>query len=100
MPVESVIDWGMLGYFIGDAVEENIPVIAGIDYQPNLIRHKHFGAAAASSGGVELYHMVGITPEAPSREVAFGGDKPVETINYGPAERRQNLRDAELQRHR
>jgi predicted aconitase len=89
VPIESMIDWGMLGYFTGYAVEENIPVISGVTYQPNLIRHKHFGAAAASSGGVELYHMVGITPEAPSREVAFGGNQPVETIKYGPAERRK-----------
>jgi hypothetical protein len=89
VPIESMLDWGMLGYFTGYAVEENIPVISGVNYQPNLIRHKHFGAAAASSGGVELYHMVGITPEAPSREVAFGGNKPVETIKYGPAERRK-----------
>src|ERR1700728_855394 len=49
-PVESVLDWGMLGYFIGDAVQENIPVVTGALSQPNLIRHKHFGAAAASSG--------------------------------------------------
>jgi hypothetical protein len=89
VPIESMLDWGMLGYFTGYAVEENIPVISGVNYQPNLIRHKHFGAAAASSGGVELYHMVGITPEAPSREIAFGGNKPVETIKYGPAERRK-----------
>src|SRR5665213_2095439 len=89
VPIESMIDWGMLGYFTGYAVEENIPVITGVTYQPNLIRHKHFGAAAASSGGVELYHMVGITPEAPSREVAFGNNRPVETIKYGLTERRK-----------
>jgi len=89
VPIESMMDWGMLGYFTGYAVEENIPVITGVTYQPNLIRHKHFGAAAASSGGVELYHMVGITPEAPSREVAFGPNKPVETIKYGATERRK-----------
>jgi len=52
----------MFGYFIGYAVEENIPVITGACSQPNLVRHKHFGAAAASSGGVEMYHIVGITP--------------------------------------
>src|ERR1700680_3562949 len=27
VPVESVMDWGLLGYFIGDAVQENIPVV-------------------------------------------------------------------------
>ena len=89
VPVESVMDWGMLGYFIGYAVEENIPVITGPISQPNLIRHKHFGAAAASSGGVEMYHMVGITPEAATLEMAFGSNKPVAAIPYGPKERRE-----------
>lgn len=88
-PVESVMDWGMLGYFIGDAVEENIPVITGALSQPNLIRHKHFGAAAASSGGVEMYHIVGVTPEAATIEMAFGPRKPAATIKYGAAERRR-----------
>ena len=89
VPVDSVIDWGMLGYFVGDAVEENIPVITGATGQPNLVRHKHFGAAAASSGGVEMYHIVGATPEAASLEMAFGPRRPVATIAYGPAERRK-----------
>jgi predicted aconitase len=89
VPVESVLDWGMLGYFIGEAVQENIPVVTGTLSQPNLIRHKHFGAAAASSGGVELYHIVGVTPEAATMEMAFGTRKLVETIKYGQAERRK-----------
>ncbi len=87
--VSDVIDWGMLGYFVGDAVQENIPVIEGRISQPNLVRHKHFGAAAASSGGVELYHMVGFTPEAATREMAFGPRKPRETVKYGQAERQR-----------
>jgi hypothetical protein len=89
VPVSSVFDWGMLGYFIGDAVQENIPVITGQVADASLIRHKHFGAAAASSGGVELYHMAGITPEAPTAEAAFGSRRPVETIRYGAAERKK-----------
>lgn len=88
-PVETVQDWGMLGYFAGEAVEENIPVISGLLSQANLIRHKHFGAAAASSGGIELYHIAGVTPEAATVEMAFGPRNPVETIRYGPAERRR-----------
>jgi predicted aconitase len=89
VPVSSVFDWGMLGYFIGEAVEEDIPVITGDLRDASVIRHKHFGAAAASSGGVELYHMVGITPEAPTAEAAFGGRAPKATIHYGEAERRR-----------
>jgi len=86
-PVEDVFEWGMLGYFVGGAVEETIPVIEGRISGASLIRHKHFGAAAASSGGVEMYHMVGITPEAPSREAAFGGDPRGERFVYDAAAR-------------
>jgi predicted aconitase len=45
--VESVMDWGMLGYFVGDMVQERIPVLVGNYGSADLIRHKHFGAAAA-----------------------------------------------------
>jgi predicted aconitase len=35
---------------------------------------KALGAGAASSGGVALFHAVGITPEAQTLEAAFGGN--------------------------
>ncbi len=89
IPIESVMDWGMLGYFVGDVVQEHIPVVAGRYGTPDVVRHKHFGAAAASSGGVELYHIVGITPEAPTLEAALGPKTPVGTFKYGAAERRR-----------
>lgn len=92
-PVESVMDWGMLGYFVGAAVEERIPVLRGRYAIPDLIRHKHFGAAAASSGGVEMYHLVGVTPEAPTEQAAFGTKRPVETFYYGAEARREVYRD-------
>ena len=88
-PIESIMDWGMLGYFVGDAVQEHIPVLEGMSGRPDVIRHKHFGAAAASSGGVEMYHIVGLTPEAPTSSAAFGGNRAVEELRYGPAERRR-----------
>ena len=88
VPVGDIFEWGMLGYFIGGEVQENIPVVTGQVSNAGTILHKHFGAAAASSGGVELYHMVGITPEAPTLEAAFGGRRPAGTIRYGAAERR------------
>jgi predicted aconitase len=49
---------------------------------------KHFGAAAASSGGVEMYHIPGITAEANSVEEAFGWKKPGSTMKYGAKEKR------------
>ncbi len=87
--VESTADWGLLGYWVGDLVQERVPVIEGLrGVPPNLARLKHFGAAASSSGGVEMYHLVGITPEAPNLSTAFGGRTPSELHVFGEAERR------------
>lgn len=87
--VESIQDWGMLGYFVGEVVGERIPVLTGRFSGPEIVRYKHFGAAAASSGGVEMYHLVGVTPEAATLEQAFGPKRPFETLRYGEAERRR-----------
>ena len=89
VPVDSVMDWGMLGYYVGDVVQERIPVVIGSFGRPEIVRLKHFGAAASSSGGVEMYHIVGVTPEADSLEMAFGPKTPVETFTYGKAEQRR-----------
>jgi predicted aconitase len=85
--VETVMDWGLLGYFVGYAVGERVPVLNGVTGTPNLVMLKHFGAAAASSGGVEMYHIPGVTAEARTMQEALGGKPAVETIVYGAAER-------------
>jgi predicted aconitase len=87
--VDSFLDWGMLGYFAGGVAGEDHPVITGDIIRPDLAGLKHFGAAAATSGGVELYHIPGITPEAPTVDAAFGGARPPARVVYGPAERRE-----------
>ena len=70
----------VLGNLIGRIALDKIPVIDAMRVQPDEDRLKAFGAAAASSGGVALFHMIGITPEAPTLEQAFQGKAPVETI--------------------
>jgi predicted aconitase len=87
--VESMTDWGLLGYFVGEAVGDRVPVLNGIRHVPNSYRIKHFGAAAASSGGVEMYHIPKITAEAQSLEEALGGKKPRFRCKFGRAERQQ-----------
>jgi predicted aconitase len=101
--VDNLMDWGMLGYFVGEVVGERIPVLDGRLGTPDLVRYKHFGAAAASSGGVEMYHIVGVTPEAPTESAAFGGNQPLATFRYGATERKRvyetlnsNARDANV----
>ncbi len=42
---------------------------------------KALGAAAASSGGVALFHAVGVTPESPTRAAAFQGREPEAVVD-------------------
>jgi predicted aconitase len=71
----------VLGNLIGDLTRDKIPVIDGMSVTPDEDRLKAFGAAAASSGGVAMFHMVGVTPEAPSLDQAFQGRSPLETVD-------------------
>ena len=70
----------VLGNLIGKVSLDKIPVIDGMTIQPDEDQLKAFGAAAASSGGVALFHMTGITPEAPTLEQAFQGKKASNTM--------------------
>jgi predicted aconitase len=70
----------VLGILIGRLAGDRIPVVEGLDVQPTDDQLKALCAAAASSGAVALIHLVGITPEAPSTEVACHGRRPVEEI--------------------
>ena len=86
--VDDIMDWGLLGYYLGEIIDDEIPVLTGRYRQPSLIKLKHFGAAAASSGGVEMYHIPDVTPEARTVEEAFAGNSPRDVVRYGEAERR------------
>jgi len=87
--VDDMKEWGLLGYYIGKHVGEHVPVVEGIQNIPHYDMLKNFGAATASSGGVELFHIPGITPEMKTVEEAFGGKKPQEILVYGEKERQQ-----------
>jgi predicted aconitase len=70
----------VLGHFVGRISLNRIPVLDGICIIPSEDQLKALGAAAASSGTVALFHMIGITPEALTREAAFQGNGPREKI--------------------
>ncbi len=68
----------VLGHLMGQLAGDRVPVLQGLEVQPSEDQLKALGAAAASSGGVALFHLVGITPEAPTLEAAFHGGPPRE----------------------
>ena len=85
--------FAVLGHLVGQLADEHIPVIEGIVASPTEDQLKAFAAAAASSGRVALFHMVGVTPEAPTLEAAFRGRAPGRTIGITVADLRAARRE-------
>jgi len=72
--------FAVLGHLVGSLAQESIPVIDGIVVRPIEDQLKAFAAAAASSGRVALFHIVGLTPEAPTLDAAFQGRVPAQRV--------------------
>jgi hypothetical protein len=71
----------VFGLLMGTVARALIPVVTGLGVRPTEDQLKALGAAAASSGAVALFHIVGVTPEAPSLEAAFQGHPPLRAVD-------------------
>jgi predicted aconitase len=83
----------VLGNLIGKLTLDKIPVIDGMTVVPDEDQLKAFGAGAASSGGVAMFHMVGVTPEASTLGAAFQGKKPNQSIEVDMNALRESRRE-------
>jgi predicted aconitase len=63
----------VLGFVVGAEAGDRVPVLDGLEVRPSADQLKAFGAAAASSGNVGMFHWIGVTPEAPTLATAFAG---------------------------
>jgi predicted aconitase len=77
-------DYAVLGYYVGNIVGNKVPIFENIVKRPRLESLKALGAALASSGGIALYHIEGITPEAPVKEAVLA--EKYEIIEFGQEE--------------
>jgi len=82
----SCTDYSALGYYIGAAVGQKIPVITGLSPKSSVDNLKGLAAAAATSGSVALFHIVGVTPEARTSADAFGNNVVQEKISIANEE--------------
>jgi hypothetical protein len=83
----------VLGHLIGKTAQDRVPVVEGIVVAPVEDQLKALCAAAASSGAVALIHLVGVTPEAPTREAAFQNRSPQQIIEVTMASLRAARRE-------
>ncbi len=82
-----------LGFLLGRIARRRIPVVDGLEAVPTSDQLKALGASAASSGAVGLFHIVGVTPEAPTLEAAFQNQAPQQVVELTPADIAAALRE-------
>jgi predicted aconitase len=86
-PAETFTDarfYPLLGYFIGKQCGNQVVAISGIPKCVTMDDLKGLGAATASSGATALFHIVGITPEAPRIEACLKNDTTTQIIAVTP----------------
>jgi predicted aconitase len=99
IPVEVGQDdsfYPVFGHMMGKVARDRIPVVTGLTAHPTEDQFKALGAAAASSGTVALYHIVGVTPEASTLKTAFQGREPAEKINVSMDDLRLAHRELDI----
>lgn len=74
----GLTEWGILGGVVGRLSGSywEVPVIEGLEVVPTSDEMKHLAAAMASFGSTPLFHLVGITPEAPTLQTVCDGTPP------------------------
>jgi predicted aconitase len=78
----DLADWGAIGKIVGERHQRYyaVPVFTGAGRAPVADELKHLGCSLASYGSMAMFHMVGVTPEAPTLEAALGGNRPAEEL--------------------
>lgn len=80
----SDVFYPVLGALLGREAGTAVAVIEGLQGCADEDRLKALGASAASAGGVGLFHVAGVTPEAPDAATALGGKPPAQTVVVTP----------------
>lgn len=83
----------VLGHLMGKLSGDQISVIDGITVPPAEDQLKALAAAGASSGAVALFHIIGVTPEAPTLAAACQGRVPEQVIDITMADLRKARAD-------
>ncbi len=68
------MDAAALGYIIGQKAVNRVPLLEHYDF--TQVELKNMGGAMAAAGGVAMFHVEGLTPEAPDIETACDGGQP------------------------
>lgn len=84
-PIKTYADYGALATYVGKQINAKKPVFTGLS-NPTQADLVSLSCGLATVSNSTMFHAVGITPEAPDLETAFGGNRNYETVEIGKAE--------------
>jgi predicted aconitase len=84
--IAGTSDFSCLGFHIGSIAGDGVPVIEGLHRRPTLDELDALGAGMATSGGVTLFIIPGVTPPYADVAQAFAGRPVPEAQPAGRAE--------------
>ena len=89
----------MLG-MCGKKIGHGIPVFTGLPKHISKEALRNLGAQLNTSGAYDMYHILGVTPEAPDLETAFGKKEPQKKVIITDDDFEEILKDISLEGNR
>lgn len=77
----TMLDYNTIGIMLGRFAGIRVCAFDGMPKDCTSDNLKYLGAAAAASGGVAMYHILGVTPEATGKD-PFAGKKPLQEVTW------------------
>jgi predicted aconitase len=77
----TLADFGVLGYFVGKTARTRNVVFNGLPDNMTIEQCKYLTSPLTVDGACTMCHIVGVTPEAPTLELALGNKKPEDIVN-------------------
>lgn len=78
--IRNDFDYQLLGYAVPKKLKFKTPVFVNVPTNPSPAALMNLGAQLNTAGNVPMYHIVGVTPEAPTLEAALHGEEPKKII--------------------
>ncbi len=89
-PLSDSSEFGAAAYCLAKQFPDSLPVFTGLPEQCTMIGLRALCAGLATSGSISMFHAVGLTPEAPTMEIATGNRK-LETLTIGKKELKKTI---------
>ena len=90
---EDMFDWDVIGFTVGRLMPKHVvPVVVGDFKRPDINSFRQFASTISVTSAAEMCHIVGVTPEAQTLEMAVGSKKILHEVDITEEEYEKSVR--------